>query len=145
MNATAIVAAIVGSIAGGIGHYLLARGTSRANRSAMLRGLTAEIDVLHRLLRMQFGRPSTAEAASGDIFPIAYHGEIASVYDALSARMGDLDPEDTDRIVRFHMLYKTIVGVAEKRGPAAVDPALIRDALALGDAIVTASATVSDD
>lgn len=131
---TAIAAALVGSLAGGVGHYLLARRSALTNRRAMLTGLVAEVAVLHRLLRLQFDTPSEARGGI-TIFPLTYHGELAAVYDALSAKLGMLAPQDAERIVRFHTLYKTIVGIAEKQGPAAIAPPLIEEALMLGDRI----------
>ncbi|PZO81713.1 MAG: hypothetical protein DI629_04035 [Mesorhizobium amorphae] len=134
---TTIVAAVVGSLAGGLGHFLLARRSSRLNRRAMLTGLVAEIEVLHRLLRLQFGAaPERGSRGPVTIFPITYHGKLAAVYDALSAKLGDLDDVNALHIVHFHTLYKMIVGIAEKQGAQALDPGLIAEALDLGETIV---------
>lgn len=135
VNMTAIFAALVGSLAGGVGHYLLARRSSRQTRRAMLVGLVAEVDVLRHLLDLQFRTPDAAHGGI-TIFPIAYHGELAAVYNALSALLGSLDEHDAQRVVRFHTLCKTIIGVAEKQGAAAVAPALVAEVLTLGEAIV---------
>ncbi|MBN2970441.1 hypothetical protein ACFSC3_20630 [Sphingomonas floccifaciens] len=135
VNVTAIVAALVGSLAGGVGHYLLARRSSRQTRRAMMTGLVAEVAVLRHLLDLQFGKAGTADGPIA-IFPLTYHGELAAVYDALSAHLGSLDEQDAERIVRFHTLCKTIIGMADTTGAPPVAPALIAETLTLGEAIV---------
>ena len=44
--------------------------------------------------------------------------------------------QDAERIVRFHTLCKTIIGMADTTGAPPVAPALIAETLTLGEAIV---------
>lgn len=135
---TAVYAALLGSLAGGFGHYLLARRTARVDRTAMLTALVAEVAVLRDLLRAQFDGAAGADAADPGpiaVFPIVYHGSLAAVYDGLSAKLGDLDAESADAIVRFHTLYKIVVGATEQRGTAAIDRRLVEEIVRLAERI----------
>lgn len=140
-NMTAIYAALLGSIAGGLAHYFLARRLARLRRGSVINAFVAEVRVLRDLLRDQF-RPEPAPAAQSAssgraILPLYYRGTLAAVYGGLSDRLGDLHQHQAEAIVRFHTLYKVAMAVADQRGAVGVDDALIDEILELGGLVET--------
>lgn len=133
---TEIWAALLGAIFAGLFQTLILIRNDKRERDSILQAITAEVSSLCQIIRIQrylevhrdLCKNILDGSWDGKVWVIDIRSHYFSVFEALSPRLGLVQPEKSSKIVLFYVLCKAVVDSVRPDGPGATEEDLANKA-----------------